>query len=57
MIEHMAHGHPESVAVIDDLAARRCAAALGIPCRGCLGLVLLAKKRGVLSTARPVVRR
>ena len=39
--------HPESVAIIDDLAARRCASALGIPCRGCLGLVLLLKRRGV----------
>lgn len=41
--------------IIDDLAARRCAAALGIPVRGTLGLVLVAKKRGVIAFARPVV--
>ena len=44
-----------SVAIIDDLAARRCAEALGIPLRGTLGLVLIAKKRGVLPAARPVL--
>ena len=41
--------------VIDDLAGRRCAAALEIPVRGTLGLVLTAKQRGVIGAARPVV--
>ena len=50
-----AHAHPDCEAIIDDLAARRCAATLGIPVRGTLGLVLLAKKRGRISLARPVV--
>ncbi len=38
--------------VLDDLAARRCAAAMGMPVRGTLGLVLRAKKRGTLPSAR-----
>ena len=41
-----AHTHSGTVAVLDDLPARRCADALGIPTRGTLGLVLIAKKRG-----------
>ena len=50
-----AHAHPGCEAIIDDLAARRCAATLGIPVRGTLGLVLLAKKRGRIPLARPVI--
>jgi predicted nucleic acid-binding protein len=42
-------------AIIDDLAARRCAQTIGIPVRGTLGLVLLGKKTGRLVSARPVV--
>ena len=38
-----------------DLAARRCAMTLDIPVRGTLGLVLLAKKRGIIPLARPVL--
>jgi predicted nucleic acid-binding protein len=40
---------------VDDLAACRCAAALGIPVRGTLGLVLVARSRGVIPAARPVL--
>ena len=50
-----AYNHPGTVAIVDDLAARRCAAALGIPVRGTLGLVLAAKERGVISAARPIL--
>lgn len=46
-----------SEAILDDLAARRCAATLGIPVRGTLGLILLAKERGVIPLARPVIER
>lgn len=42
-------------AIVDDLAARRCAHAFGIPVRGTLGLVLLGKNRGRLAAARPVL--
>jgi predicted nucleic acid-binding protein len=44
-------------AIIDDLAARRCAAALQIPVRGTLGIVLIAKKRGEISAARPLLEK
>lgn len=46
-----------TVAVIDDLAARRCATTLGIPLRGTLGIILVAKKRGLIPLARPVLER
>lgn len=41
--------------VIDDFAARKCAAALGIPVIGTLGIVLRARKQGVIPAARPVM--
>ena len=47
--------HPGTEAIVDDLKARRCAAALRIPVRGTVGLVLLAKQRGVIPAARPVI--
>jgi predicted nucleic acid-binding protein len=47
--------NPGTEALIDDQAARRCAKALGIPHRGCLGLVILARQQGVLPAARPVL--
>ena len=50
-----AHAHQGSEAIIDDLAGRRCAAALKIPVRGTLGLVLIAKQRGHISSARQLL--
>lgn len=50
-----AHAHPGTEAIIDDLAGRRCAMVFGIPVRGTLGLVLAAKQRGKITTARPVL--
>ena len=50
-----AQANPGTEAVIDDLAGRRCAASLQIPVRGTLGLVLLAKMRGLVPLARPVL--
>jgi predicted nucleic acid-binding protein len=49
--------HPGAVPVLDDLAARRCAESLGLPIRGTVGLVIVAKMRGLLAAARPVVIR
>jgi predicted nucleic acid-binding protein len=43
------------MAILDDLAARRCAATLRIPVRGTLGLVLIARQRGRIPAARPVL--
>lgn len=50
-----AYSDPGTEVIIDDLAARRCAAALGIPVRGTLGLVLTAKQRGHIPAARSVI--
>jgi predicted nucleic acid-binding protein len=47
--------HPGTTAVIDDRLGRRCAAVLGITTRGTLGLILIAKRRGVIPAARPVI--
>jgi predicted nucleic acid-binding protein len=49
------YARPGTEAIVDDLAARRCADALGLPVRGTLGLVLLGKRHGRLSAARPVL--
>jgi len=50
-----AHANPGTTAIIDDGAGRRCATMLGIPLSGTLGLVLLAKRRGSIPAARPVI--
>ncbi|MFN7945932.1 MAG: DUF3368 domain-containing protein [Blastocatellia bacterium] len=49
------YAHPGTEVIIDDLAGRRCAAAFNIPVRGTLGLVLIAKQRGLIPAARPVL--
>lgn len=46
---------PNSEVIIDDFAGRKCALSQGLPVRGTLGLVLLAKQRGMISAARPVM--
>jgi len=43
---------PESTAVLDDLAARRCAEALHLNLVGTLGLLLVAKRRGAIASIR-----
>lgn len=47
--------YPGTVSIVDDLAARRCAEVLGLDFIGTLGLVLRAKRTGVLPAARPAV--
>ena len=47
----------DGVAVVDDLPARRCARALGLPVIGTLGIVLRAKKQRLIPTAVPLLRR
>jgi predicted nucleic acid-binding protein len=49
--------HPGTEAIVDDLAARRCAAAIGVQVRGALGLLLTAKRRGIVPAARPILER
>ena len=53
----LARTYPGHTAVIDDLAGRRCAEALGLSLRGTVGLVLAAKQAGRLTAARPVLER
>lgn len=43
------------MALLDDMAGRRCALAHGLPLMGTLGIVLEAKKSGRLVNARPVL--
>lgn len=47
--------HPGTLAILDDLAARRCAEGHAVPCRGTLGLVLAAKRKGRTAQARPLL--
>ncbi|MEC4896018.1 MAG: DUF3368 domain-containing protein [Oscillatoria sp. PMC 1051.18] len=47
--------HPGTEVIIDDLAGRHCASTFSIPVRGTLGLVLIAKQRGAIPAARPVL--
>ena len=47
----------QCTAILDDLAARRCAGGLGIPLIGTLGLVLKAKRKGLIRAARPVLEK
>jgi predicted nucleic acid-binding protein len=44
-----------SQAVLDDLAARRCAGSLGIAVQGTLGLLLVAKRSGLIPEVRPLI--
>jgi predicted nucleic acid-binding protein len=46
---------PGSIAIIEDLQGRRCAASLSIRVIGTLGVVLAARRRDVIPAARPVV--
>lgn len=49
----MAHSGTEPV--LDDRAARACAQTLGVRPRGTLGLLVLAKREGVIPRVRPAV--
>jgi predicted nucleic acid-binding protein len=42
-------------AVLDDLRGRRCAQALGVPLFGTLGVVVDARRRGLIPLARPLI--
>ncbi len=46
---------PDCEVILDDRAARRCASVLGLPARGCVGLVLAGKTAGAIPAARPVL--
>jgi predicted nucleic acid-binding protein len=45
-----------ATAILDDAVARACAKAFGVPILGTLGVVLRAKKRGLVPQAADVLR-
>lgn len=45
----------EWTAIIDDRAARKCAISFNIPIKGSLAIVVLAKKRGVIPSAKSLL--
>lgn len=48
--------NPGWTAILDDGAARRCARIFSIPVKGTLGIILLAKRRGLIGSASNVLR-
>jgi predicted nucleic acid-binding protein len=50
-----AYQRPGSEVILDDRAARNCAAALGVPVRGTLGVLLLAKREGKVPLVTPIL--
>ena len=50
-----AYLQPGYEAIVDDKAARNCAVALGIPVRGTIGVVLLAKREGLVPALEPLL--
>lgn len=51
----LARQSPGATVVMDDLAGRRCATSLGLPVLGTLGVVLNAKRKGLVPMARPIM--
>jgi predicted nucleic acid-binding protein len=51
----VALGEPDSMAILDDQQARRCAQVLNVQTQGTLGLVLVAKQQGLVPAVRPVL--
>lgn len=47
--------HPGFEAILDDIVARKCAAAFRIPVRGTLGILVLAKRAGRLAAVAPLL--
>ena len=47
--------NPGCLAIVDDLAGRRCAETVGVSLRGTLGLVLRARRAGSIASARQVL--
>jgi len=50
-----AAGNPGFEAVVDDRAARKCARVLGVPVRGTLGVLLLARREGRIERMAPLM--
>ncbi len=48
--------HPAYEAVIDDLAARKFAKSFGVALCGTVGVIVIAKRRGVISSVKPLLK-
>lgn len=48
--------NPSWTAILDDGAARRCAASFRIPVKGSLAIVLIARKRGIIPSAKQTLQ-
>lgn len=48
--------HPGYEAILDDLEARKCARTIGVQLRGTIGIILLAKEKGLIPKATPLAR-
>ena len=48
---------PDALLILDDRRARRHALALGLKISGTLGVILLAKERGILEAVKPALDR
>jgi predicted nucleic acid-binding protein len=53
----LALGRSGTGVVLDDLQVRKCAALFDTPLIGSLGLILLAKRKGLLNLAKPEIDR
>jgi predicted nucleic acid-binding protein len=53
----VASSTPVAHAILDDREARRCAAALGVPAFGTIGVVLRARRAGAVPAVRPILER
>jgi predicted nucleic acid-binding protein len=48
---------PESMIILDDLKARKVAEKLGIQITGTIGVIIIAKKRGVINSIKPFLEK
>ena len=51
-----AYAHPGWTAIIDDGAARRCGKALVVPLNGTLGIIIGARRAGLIAAAAPILK-
>ncbi|MEP0804979.1 MAG: DUF3368 domain-containing protein [Chloroflexota bacterium] len=51
-----ATSNPGWTAILDDAAARKCANSFGVPVKGSLAVIVLAKKHGLIPSAKQVLR-
>jgi len=51
----LALSQPGWTAILDDRAARKCAKSLGVPVKGTIAVVILARQRGLITSAAQVL--